>query len=213
MSSEQYCMAGCVPQRLWYLWISAVSEEKAVAGIARVQAPAAAEPSPLEQEVVALFDQFQDRLLRYLLSMGIAAADGEEVVQEVFLALFQHLQRGKSRRNLRAWVFQVAHNLGLKQLNRTRRTRQTLVEAAEGEIERRVADTSPNPEDRVAEDQRHERLLGVFRALPEQDRRCLSLRAEGLTYREIAQVLGTSLGGVSLSLGRSLARLSRAVKK
>jgi RNA polymerase sigma-70 factor (ECF subfamily) len=212
MSSEQYC-AGFVPQRLWYLWISAVSEEKALPGIAGVRAPTAAEPSALEQEVVGLFDQFQDRLLRYLLSMGIAAADGEEIVQEVFLALFQHLQRGKSQRNLRAWIFQVAHNLGLKQLNRTRRTRQTLVEAGDGEIERRIADTSPNPEDRVAEDQRHERLLGVYRALPEQDQRCLSLRAEGLTYREIAQVLGISLGGVSLSLGRSLARLSRAIKE
>jgi RNA polymerase sigma-70 factor (ECF subfamily) len=34
------------------------------------------------------------------------------------------------------------------------------------------------------------------------------LRAEGLKYREIAQVLGISLGGVSLSLSRSLARLA-----
>jgi len=187
-----------------------VFEDEVVAGIARIEAPAG--PSPLEQEVVGLFDQFQDRLLRYLLSMGVAAADAEEIVQEVFLALFQHLRRGKSRRNLRAWVFQVAHNLGLKQLSRMRRTKQTLVEPEGLELERRLADRAPNPEDRLAANQRQEHLLGVLRAMPEQDQRCLSLRAEGLTYREIAQVLGISLSGVSLSLGRSLSRLARADK-
>ena len=51
-------------------------------------------PTPLEEEVVALFDQMQDRLLRYLLSIGLSVPDGEEIVQEVFLALFQHLQKG-----------------------------------------------------------------------------------------------------------------------
>src|SRR5258707_3958442 len=87
-----------------------------------------AKPSPLEEEVVALFDQLQDRLLRYLLSLGLPAAEGEEIVQETFLALFQHLQRGKPRHNLRAWVFQVAHNLALKQRKATQRNRQSLLE-------------------------------------------------------------------------------------
>ncbi len=58
--------------------------------------------------------------------------------------------------------------------------------------------------------QRQQRLRAVVRALPEQDRYCIHLRAEGLRYREIAEVLGMSLGGVASSLGRSLARLGRA---
>ncbi len=173
-------------------------------------AAAVSKPSRLEEEVVGLFDQMQDRLLRYLLSLGLAAPDGEEIVQEVFLALFQHLQRGKPRHNLRAWVFQVAHNLALKQRNAARRNQQKLVEPGEASAESFFVDRSPNPEDQLVSRQRHGRLLGVLRALPEQDRRCLSLRAEGLNYREIAQVLGISLGAVSLSLGRSLARFARA---
>ena len=167
-------------------------------------------PSRLEEEVVGLFDQMQDRLLRYLLSFGLAAPDGEEIVQEVFLALFQHLQRGKPRHNLRAWVFQVAHNLALKQRSAARRIQHKPIEAGEASAESFFVDQSPNPEDQLVSNQRHGRLLGVLRALPEQDRRCLSLRAEGLNYREIAQVLGISLGGVSISLGRSLARFARA---
>jgi RNA polymerase sigma-70 factor (ECF subfamily) len=189
-----------------------VFEDELVAGVTPFGIPAEAEPSPLEQEVAGLFDRFQDPLLRYLLSLGLTAADAEEIVQEVFLALFQHLRRGKSRRNLRAWVFQVAHNLGLKQRNRFRRDRLAFAEPGEIPIENRLVDETPNPEARMAGSQRQEQLLAVVRALPEQDRRCLSLRAEGLTYREIAHVLGISLGGVSQSLGRSLARLARADK-
>jgi RNA polymerase sigma-70 factor (ECF subfamily) len=62
----------------------------------------------------------------------------------------------------------------------------------------------------MAASQRQRRLLAVVRALPEQDQCCLSLRAEGLRYREIADVLGISLGSVAASLEKSLSRLARA---
>jgi RNA polymerase sigma-70 factor (ECF subfamily) len=180
---------------------SGMFEDEIVSGQAPLVANSA-KPSPLEQEVVSLFDQLQDRLLRYLLSLGLSIPDGEEIIQEVFLALFRHLQRGKPRHNLRAWVFQVAHNLALKERNRQNRLEYR--EAA-GLVDREL-----NPEDQLAQNQRHVRLQAVLRALPEQDRRCLALRAEGLTYREIAQVLDLSLGAVSISLARSLARFIRA---
>jgi RNA polymerase sigma-70 factor (ECF subfamily) len=71
-------------------------------------------------------------------------------------------------------------------------------------------DPSENPEERLLSNQRLKRLQAVLRALPEQDQWCLSLRAEGLRYREIADVLDISLASVSASLVRSLERLSRA---
>jgi RNA polymerase sigma-70 factor (ECF subfamily) len=169
-------------------------------------------PSALEEEVVSLFDQLRDRLLRYMLGLGLPAPDGEEIVQEVFLALFQHLQRGRPRHNLRAWVFQVVHNLALKQRNLTR-SRQSLLDCGGTSAENLFVDRAPNPEERFARNQRCVRLYGVWQALPEQDRQCLALRAEGLTYREIAKVLDMSLGCVSLSLARSLARFARADKR
>src|SRR5579872_3130545 len=75
----------------------------------------------LEDDVVQLFDQFRDRLGRYLLSVGLSAPDGEEVIQETFLALFEHLRKGKPRDNLRGWLFRVAHNLALKRRYEARR--------------------------------------------------------------------------------------------
>jgi RNA polymerase sigma-70 factor (ECF subfamily) len=163
-------------------------------------------PSAGEQEVIQLFDELRSRLMRYLFSLGLPMHESEEVVQETFLALFQHLQQGKPRQNLRGWIFRVAHNLGLKQ--RQARTREVagggdLLAAAQ-------ADPGENPEEQLLTSQRRKRLQAVLRALPDQDRWCLALRAEGLRYREIAETLDMPLASVSASLGRSLGRLSRA---
>ncbi len=166
-----------------------------------------ARPSEIECDVIRLFDQYRDSLLRYVLSFGLSAQDGEETVQEVFLALFRHLRAGKSRRNLPGWIFCVAHNLALKQRHEYQRSQEKF--DSEGETAKNQPDPSPNPELLVLSAQRQRRLLAAVRALPEQDQRCLRLRAEGLRYREIAQVVGISLGSVSESLARSLRRLMR----
>jgi RNA polymerase sigma-70 factor (ECF subfamily) len=168
-----------------------------------------APPVTLEEEVTQLFEQLRDPLFRYLFSFGLSAQDGEELIQEVFLALFQHLQKGKPRDNLRAWIFRVGHNLALKQRQR-HRTRPGQPE--EGSVERN-ADPEPDPEQQALHNQRQRRLAAVVRALPRQDRECLALRAEGMRYREIAEILGVSLGAVALSLERSFAKLGRAQER
>jgi RNA polymerase sigma-70 factor, ECF subfamily len=164
--------------------------------------------SEIEGLVINLFDQFRNPLLRYTLSLGLSAHDGEEIIQEVFLALFRHLQLGKSRRNLRSWIFRVAHNLALKQRAANKRLQDR--QAGDAVLVQEQVAIGLNPEECAASDQEMGRLHAVVRALPEDDRRCLMLRAEGLRYREIATALGISLGSVSISLTRSLGRLRSA---
>ena len=165
-------------------------------------------PSQMECEVIELFEQFRDPLLRYTLSFGISVHDAEEVVQEVFLSLFRHLQLRRSRKNLRGWIFRVAHNLALKQLYANQRVHARTT--SEWTIANEQFDPTPDPEEQLSSTQKRQLLLAVVHALPEADQGCLRLRAEGLRYREIAAVLGMSLGSVSISLTRSLARLIRA---
>jgi RNA polymerase sigma-70 factor (ECF subfamily) len=167
--------------------------------------------STLENEVIDLFDLLRDPLFRYVLSFGLAVHDGEDIIQEVFLSLFQHLRLGRSRSNLKGWVFRVAHNLALKRRFANRKlqdredTSRNFVDLAQ--------DQAPSAEARMLESEKSLRLRAVLRALPEQDQRCLQLRAEGFRYREIAEVLGMSLGAVSMALTRSLARLECATRR
>jgi RNA polymerase sigma-70 factor (ECF subfamily) len=166
-------------------------------------------PSHVAAEVVELFEQFRSPLLRYLITLGQSVQDSEEIIQEVFLALFQHLSRGKRRDNLRGWIFRVAHNFALKQLSSSKaRFQRTSLPL--DEIENEITSSAPNPEQALQQKRTAARIHAIIAALPEQDRRCLHLRAEGLRYREIAEVLGISLGSVANALERAISRLNRA---
>lgn len=167
--------------------------------------------SSVEQEVVELFDQFRDRLMRYLLSCSLTVHDAEDVIQDTFIALFRHLQSDKSRHHICGWLFRVAHNLALKH-HRAQRDSKNAGGSPLAAINSAVC-PAPNPEDQFLTGQREERVKAVLRALPEHQRWCLYLRAEGLRYREIAAVLDISLGSVALYLERSLAHIARAAER
>jgi RNA polymerase sigma-70 factor, ECF subfamily len=160
-----------------------------------------------DRTVVELFDECRAPLHRYVGSFGVGGPDTDDVVQDVFLSLFRHLQQGRSQRNLKGWLFTVAHNLALK--HRTRNKRRRGIDGDSSHAGEPI-DPATNADDDLARFERQALLLRVFRALPEQDRRCLRLRAEGLQYREIAEITGLSLGGVAKSLARSMVRMENA---
>lgn len=168
-------------------------------------------PSGAERELTELFDELRVPLLRYLSGFPLAPHDSEDVIQEAFLSLFQHLRRGSSLHSPRGWLFRVVHNLALK---KRLRSRKDLESAAPLIIaENLVADSALNPEDEFVLNRTRERMDAVARALPEQHRWCLYLRAEGLRYREIGEILNMSLGAVCGCLQRSLALLARAIQR
>jgi RNA polymerase sigma-70 factor (ECF subfamily) len=164
--------------------------------------------SPLEEEVIRLFDELRHPVIRYLVSLGIAPAQSEETVQEVFLCLFRHMQSGKSRKHLRAWVFRVARNLALRQHRANRRKPEQLF-GLDVDSHNEPHDPSPNPEESTINRRRQERLLAVLSAMPDHEQQGLHLRAEGLRHREISKVLGISRTTLTQMLSRSLAKLQR----
>ena len=156
------------------------------------------------QEVAGLFDQLRDPLYRYLLGLGLSHDDAGDGVQETFLRLHRHLRGHGDRTNLRGWIFQVARNLVRNEIKRAGRRRTGTMDS---EIERRLA-VGQTPEDEIL---RRERLLRLRRAianLTPQQRECLLLRASGLRYREIAEVLGIGISSVGELMQRATARLS-----
>ncbi len=100
----------------------------------------------LEEEIVRLFDEHRKRIFRYLLNLAICPEEAEEITQETFLRLYQHLRKKGREDNLRGWIFHVAHNLAVTQ--RQQRRRFVLPSPAEREDfdESNVA-SAPNPEE------------------------------------------------------------------
>ena len=68
----------------------------------------------LQDQVSRLFEEARDDVYRYLLTLGLYPPQAQEATQEVFLRLYATLRKGEEIQNPRAWIFRVAHNLGLK---------------------------------------------------------------------------------------------------
>jgi RNA polymerase sigma-70 factor (ECF subfamily) len=129
---------------------------------------------PVQDEVLLLFDECGGGLRRYVASFGLRTQATEDVLQDVFLSLFRHLHLGRPRHNLKGWLFRVAHNLALKQRQKTMR-RQRTESDWDGSLAERAIDPAANPEERLAEAQRRRWLRSALRAMPERDRQCLHL--------------------------------------
>jgi len=156
------------------------------------------------EEVARLFEEARESVYRYLLTLGLYPPQAQEATQEVFLRLYATLRKGEKVRNPRAWIFRVAHNLGLNL-----RARQDSELPFETEWDTRYASQTAGPEEEAAERQRMARFHDAVQSLSEQQRRCLLLRLEGLRYPEIGSALGISPSAVGEFLRRAIERLRR----
>jgi len=164
------------------------------------------------EDVALLFGELRRPLLRYLLSLSLEPAEAEDAVQETFLRLCEQFTAGACF-NLRAWIFRVAHNLALDQHRRRMRAPSLALESdAFGEPQMALSDPRATPEQQVMEQQRAERLQAALRRLPIHQQHCLHLRAEGLRYREIAEVLGVGTSTVADWVQAALERLGREMQ-
>ncbi len=155
-----------------------------------IPAPEPAVPLRIEALVAEAFTELREPLGRYLLTLGLNRAEAEEVVQETFLRLCRRQRAKDAQSNLRGWVFRVAHNLARDE---HRRRRRRPVEPLD-EVSR---DPGATPEQQVLADEKAVRLMAALNRLPAAQRECLHLRAEGLRYREIAEVVGAAVSTVA----------------
>jgi len=160
--------------------------------------------APLQDQVTRLFEESRDDVYRYLLTLGLHPPRAQEAVQEVFLRLYLTLRKGEDIQNPRAWVFRVAHNLGLKI-----RSRQQSEEPFEAEAGAQLASSIATPETELLERERMTRFHAAVAGLSEQQKRCLFLRMEGLRYPEIGSALGISASAVGEFLRRAMVRLRK----
>ena len=159
----------------------------------------------LQDQVSRLFEEARDDVYRYLLTLGLHPPRAQEATQEVFLRLYTTLRKGEEIQNPRAWIFRVAHNLGLKI-----RARQNSEEPFDPELGvARYAAQSQTPESELIDRERMVRFHHAVENLSEQQKRCLFLRLEGLRYPEIGSALGISASAVGEFLRRAMLRLKQ----
>ena len=152
----------------------------------------------LEETVVELYATMRPPLLGYAYHVVGSTGEAEDLVQNAFLKLFDQLKRDAKIQNLRSWLYRVVHNLAIDHA-RKKGVHESL--NAEWLSQRVRSDSSGSAEDDLI---RQQRIALSLKSLNERERQCLMLRAEGLTYAEIGDVLGVSAKAVSVYLARGL---------
>lgn len=160
----------------------------------------------LQTQLGAMYDTLRVPVVRYLICLGLRREEADEIVQETFLRAYKQLQGDGSDPNLRGWVFRVAHNLAINHHKR-QRSFSGYIDADVDDTSAAITDPSPNAEEVLLQKERLHRITVAMRTLSAQEMECIHLRAEGLRYREIAQILGIGISTVADSLRRALAKL------
>jgi RNA polymerase sigma-70 factor (ECF subfamily) len=159
-------------------------------------------------ELHELFLELRTPICRYLISLGLDRNEAEDAAQESFLRLCQRGIKNDAGENVRGWMFRVAHNLARDEQRRRKRRPAEQLEDGEGFVVEQK-ETRPTPEQHLLEREQDARLKWAMAQLPEEQRRCLHLRAEGLKYREIGEVLEASTSTIAEWVQKGLKQLER----
>ncbi len=128
----------------------------------------------------------------------------QDLVQEIWLAVWQALPRFRGDCSERTFVFRIAHNRAVSHIDHWQRRR---IDALDDEVP--LPAPHPDPEDALSQQQRHERLRAAVQSLPIGLRQVVVLTLEGLSHAEVAEVVGISENNVAVRLTRARAALSR----
>lgn len=165
-------------------------------------------------------EEYRQRILHYLDGM-VGPAEAEELTQETFLKVSRALDGFRGESKLSTWIYRIATHVALDRLRSKSPPRRSPEISIEGD---EMAEVLPDAdvwsgEERPAAAQvlvREEMdacIRGVVEDLPEDYKAVLVLSEfEGLKDREIAEVLGHSLGAVKIRLHRARDKLKSALE-
>ncbi len=155
-------------------------------------------------EFEPLFDQYFDRIFRYVFSRTCDRQIAEDLTSQIFLKILEALPRYQSRRPLDAWVFTIARNTLFSHYRFSiRHPTQSLEEAG-------VIETDPIP-GLGGNSKDIDRYLDLERAINRllvRDRELLHLKyAAGLSFEEMGNLLGKSPEAIKMAVHRLLRKL------
>jgi RNA polymerase sigma-70 factor (ECF subfamily) len=139
-------------------------------------------------------------LVRYAASLVKDQDTAEEIIQDLFVRIWQDREKLKIESSLNGYLFRSAHNRCLHHIAHIR-----VVERHASEVAAMGEDTTESPADRLQYRELQERIAGIIEKLPERCGQIFCLnRFEGLTYSEIAQKLSVSIKTVEANMGKAL---------
>lgn len=160
-----------------------------------------------------LIEQYQHRLLRYLVYLAGNRDLAEDLFQETWIRVLERGHQYDGRHKFSTWLYAVARNLTIDYLRKKSPLSLDGLMEDEEHAPFEPADTQPLAWEVVQQREQAERVSAVLVSIPAECRETLVLRfQEGLALDEIARVTGAPLGTVKSRLYRGLNMLMARLK-
>jgi RNA polymerase sigma-70 factor, ECF subfamily len=148
-----------------------------------------------------LYDLYAPPVYNYLLRLINESAVAEEILQEVFLAMWRGAHRFRAEAKVKTWLLRIAHHQAVSWLRRER-----AVLWPNDELE---ADSAASIEEDLARSWQIDQVRGAFAQLSPKHRAVIELTfVHGLSYTEIAQVMNCPIGTVKSRMSYALRHMS-----
>lgn len=162
-----------------------------------------------------LVARHRDRAYRVALRVCRNPPDAEDVAQDAFVRAWRALPDFRGDARFSTWLYRIVTNLALNRVTRRREeaTGEPLEPAAPAWTSGTTTETR-DPAQRVEDGERLDTALAALDQLTAEQRACFVLRElEGLSYEELAEVLGVSVQAVRGRLFRARADLAAALAR
>ena len=157
--------------------------------------------------IEAALKQFERPLIRYVMRLTGDVETARDIVQEAFLKLCQ-ADRAQVDGHLAAWLYTVCRNRALDV-----RKKESRMNALDETTAANTASLAAGPGAVAEWNETRRRVVEALEGLPDQHQEAFRLKfEEDLTYREISQVLGVSLGTVSIWITGALLLLRERLR-
>lgn len=138
------------------------------------------------------------------------ASDGADLHQEMLVQLWRSIPNFSGQARETTWIYRVCLNTAFT-WRRNQRRRDARMPRSDVDIDRTAAPAA-GPADVQERLERHAALLDAVRTLPEAERSLIALSLDGLSHRDIGDVLGMTENHVGVALLRARRRLATKLK-
>jgi RNA polymerase sigma-70 factor, ECF subfamily len=158
-----------------------------------------------------LVEKYQKRALAVAIGIVRDSDDAHDLCQEAFLRAYRGLDKFDGDSQFYTWFYRILSNLAIDHL---RRRKFQAVSLDDPDHAPTLADDAPDPEHMMARRKLCDRLDAALATLSPVQRAVLTLReVQGLSYQEISDVVGCSLGTVMSRLFHARKNLVKALKE
>jgi RNA polymerase sigma-70 factor (ECF subfamily) len=154
----------------------------------------------MRRETEDIWETFHVPLLQFIQKRVADSQTAEDLLQEVFLKIHQHIEALGDVKKLESWIYQITRN-AIVDYYRSKKPTTTL----EGEEVLQLPEALPD-DDIVSE--LFPSIRAMVKSLPDQDRQALILTEyQGLTQKELGERLGLSFSGAKSRVQRAREKL------